>query len=200
MRFEQFRHIFSEQKLFDIQEVRLIFPEFDRRRLFEWQQKGYLQKIINGHYIFSGIDMDESFLMLIANRIYRHSYISLETALGHYSLIPDSVYQMRSCTTRKTISFETSVASFFYRSLAKKLFFGYVLQGSVLIASPEKALLDWLYFRHTFDKDDFYEMRFNINEYKTIVDEEKLETYLTLFQSAALRRRYKIFREALKNA
>jgi hypothetical protein len=138
--------------------------------------------------------------MRLANRIYQHSYISLETALGHYSLIPDSVYQMRSCTTRKTISFETSVVSFFYRSLSKKLFFGYVLQGSILIASPEKALLDWLYFRHTFDKDDFYEMRFNIDEYKNIVDEKKIETYLTLFQSVALRRRYRIFREALKNA
>ena len=42
---------------------------------------------------------------MVANKIYSPSYISLETALSYYGLIPESVYALTSVSTRKTISF-----------------------------------------------------------------------------------------------
>ncbi len=203
MIFEQFRKIFSDKQIVDLREIRVIFPQFDRRRLSEWQKKGYIQKVINGCYIFADIKIDELFLMRLANTIYPHSYISLETALGYYSLIPESVYQITSCSSRKTKIFDTQVASFSYRSISKKLFFGYLLKKSsenILIASPEKTVLDWLYFRRTFNEDDFYELRLNIDEYSNLISEKKIEKYLKVFQSDSLFQKYGTFKESIKNA
>lgn len=200
MRFEDFRKVFARKKIFDVQEVALVFPGFDRRRLSEWQQKGYIRKIINGYYFFPDADIDEDFIMRMANIIYPHSYISLETALSYYSIIPEAVYQVTSCSTRKTKTFNTSVASFSYHSVKSRLFFGYGLKKDVLIASPEKSLLDWLYFRHDFDLNDFTEMRFNTEILDQIIHNEKIKSYLKVIGSPALERRYEIFLEAVRNA
>ncbi len=40
MRFEDFRKVFAEKKIFDIHEASTVFPGFDRRRLSEWQTTG----------------------------------------------------------------------------------------------------------------------------------------------------------------
>lgn len=124
MRYEIFRHWFLPKKIINTREVCLVFPEFDRRRLFEWQRKGHIRKIINGYYVFSEIDIDEWLLMRLAKVMYAHSYISLETALRYYGLIPEAVYQITSCSTGKTKLFNTPVASFRYRSCSPKWFFG----------------------------------------------------------------------------
>ena len=203
MNFEKFRKIFSGKQIIGLREIMVVFPQFDRRRLSEWQKKGYIQKIINGYYIFTDIEIDELFLMRLANTIYPHSYISLETAFGYYSLIPESVYRITSCSSRKTKVFDTKVASFSYSSISTEYFFGYVLEKSsenILIASPEKAVLDWLYFRRGFDEDDFYELRLNIDEYSNLIDEKKIVKYLKTFQSNSLFRKYEIFKESIRNA
>lgn len=203
VQYEIFRKAFIGKKIIDARECELVFPEFDRERLSDWQSKGYIKKIINGFYIFSELDIDEFILMRMANVIYSHSYISLETALSYYGLIPESVYQITSCSTRKTKIFNTTLACFSFRSISPKYFFGYTVEKSgnnILIASPEKAVLDYLYFRTQFDKDDFYEWRLNIPEYKNLISEKKMENCLELFQSKALAQRYKLFQECLKNA
>lgn len=51
---------------------------------------------------------------LIANRIYQLSYLSLETALSFYSVIPEGVYALTSVSSRKTQTMHTPVASFIY--------------------------------------------------------------------------------------
>jgi hypothetical protein len=120
--------------------------------------------------------------------------------MSYHSLIPEAVYQITSCSTRKTKTFDTSVASFSYRSIKSRLFFGYGLENDVLIASPEKALLDWLYLRHDFDLNDFTEMRFITESLDQIIHNEKIKSYLKVIGSPALERRYIIFLEAVRNA
>lgn len=203
MQYEIFRKYFLSKQIIEVREVRLVFPKFDSRRLFEWQRKGYIQKIINGYYMFADIERDEFFLMRVANVIYAHSYVSLETALRYYGLIPEAVYQITSCSTRKTKIFNTQVASFSYRSFSPACFFGYVVENhdhGIFIATPEKAVLDYLYFRTQFDEDDFYEWRLNLAEYKNRISEETMEKYLHQFQSNALSQRYVLLREFLNNA
>ena len=203
MQYELFRTWFLPRKIIDAREVRLVFPKFDSRRLFEWQRKGYIRKIINGFYLFSELECDEFLLMRMANVMYAHSYISLETALGYYGLIPESVYQITSCSTRKTKSFNTPLASFRYRSVSPACFFGYGIEQrdhDIFMASPEKAVLDYLYFRTQFDEHDFYEWRLNITEYTERISENTMHHYLARFQNKALSQRYALLQECLSHA
>lgn len=73
----------------DFQEKMRVFPGFDKRRLVEWQEKGYIKKLRNKYYTFSNRGDDHNFLSFTANQLYRPSYISSETALARYGLIPD---------------------------------------------------------------------------------------------------------------
>ena len=87
---------------------------------------------------------------LLANKIYNPSYVSLDTALSHYDMIPETVYSITSVTTKATREFTTPWLVFDYQKIKKPAFTGYrpmEIDGStVFIAEPEKALVDFLYF------------------------------------------------------
>lgn len=86
----------------------------------------------------------------LANRLYLPSYISFEYALAYYHLIPEAVYEVTSATTRTSRRFEALGKVFTYRHLKASAFTGYrsekVVGRVVLIAEPEKAVVDSLYF------------------------------------------------------
>ena len=69
--------------------------------------------------------------------------------LSHYGLIPESIYAITSATSKTTRNFEALGNRFMYRKI-KNAFTGYkpiILEDeTVLIAEPEKALADYLYF------------------------------------------------------
>lgn len=87
----------------------------------------------------------------IGNIISTPSYISFETALSYYNLIPERVYLTMSATFRKnkTKMFKNSFGRFYYHDVNEKAFpYGVdiiELEGyQIRIASKEKALLDTL--------------------------------------------------------
>ncbi|MBM4461107.1 MAG: hypothetical protein FJ011_25675 [Chloroflexi bacterium] len=86
----------------------------------------------------------------IANRLYRPSYLSFEYALGTYNILPEMGYSVTSATTLPTRSFQIGERTFAYLTIKREAFTGYVpvKRGgrTVLIAEPEKALVDYLYF------------------------------------------------------
>ena len=82
----------------------------------------------------------------IANFLYQPSYISLETALSFYGILAQFVYSITSITTQKTQKFIVSDKEYTYSQIKKDFYWGYVKKDNFLIASPEKALLDALYF------------------------------------------------------
>lgn len=110
-------------------------------------KSGLFLKLRNKYYQLQ--DSNPS-LYFIANKLYQPSYISLEKALAHYSIIPETIYGITSITTGATQEFETPQAIFMYRKIKKEAFAGYGairLEGAVvLFAEPEKALADYLYF------------------------------------------------------
>jgi predicted transcriptional regulator of viral defense system len=61
----------------------------------------------------------------IANRLYAPSYVSFEYALAYHHLIPESVYEVTSATTRTTRRFEALGKSFTYRRSGLAAFTGY---------------------------------------------------------------------------
>lgn len=109
---------------------------------------GKLQRLRRGLYIFTGAIVDP---YLIANTIYAPSYISLETALSYYGLIPEVVYTITSITTKPTREFIFNDINYGYQTIKMAAFTGYVPLNKnntkVLIATPEKALADYYYFQ-----------------------------------------------------
>ncbi|MBL4675370.1 MAG: hypothetical protein JKY70_04070 [Mucilaginibacter sp.] len=54
---------------------------------------------------------------LLANHIYGPSYVSMDTALAYYGLIPERVYEIASMTSKHSKTFQTPVGTFSYTHL-----------------------------------------------------------------------------------
>jgi len=104
-------------------------------------------KVRNGLYVLRAGQPQEE---VISNRLYMPSYISFEYALNRYGIIPEIVYAVTSATTRITREFIVNNRSFTYSHIKKHAYRGYKTEKiggvTVLIAEPEKALADYLYF------------------------------------------------------
>jgi len=115
---------------------------------------------------------------VIANRIYGPSYVSFETALANYGLIPERVFLQMSAVTKRSRAFKTPIAEFQYYQVSEELFpLGVRVErtpdGNFQMANPTKALCDTLMrkrnLRITSPKTlkDFLEvdMRFDFDEF-----------------------------------
>ena len=186
---------FAAQGLFSTHELRKAFPDFDKRRLVEWQARGHLQRVINRWYHLTETAVDEVQLWFIANRIYQPAYLSLETALSYHGVIPESVHTFTSISPRKTQSFDTPLGTFRYRHLQPRLYFGYeVLRPAgtlpVLMADLEKTLLDYCYLNPQLrTASDFASLRLNTSLLRENLNLTKLTDYQTLFAYPRLNER-----------
>lgn len=85
---------------------------------------------------------------LIANHLWGPSYVSLETALSYWGLIPERVYEISSVTTKTSKKYKTPIGRFsYYHSPLPYYSFGIksvqlTPKQVALIASPEKAICD----------------------------------------------------------
>jgi len=204
MKYIDFLNKFKDSGIIDLSNIRTIFPDFNSRRLYEWQKSGKIKKVSNGYYIFADKKLLENDVNLIANKLYEPSYLSLEYALNYYSLIPEAVFVKTSISPKKTTKRETAVGNFSYRSVKENLFFGYTLKGEensrFKIAEPEKALLDFLYLRADIKNlADIESLRINKERYREIINEEKLNTYLKQFDSKTLNKKIEILKDYILN-
>lgn len=205
MNYIEFQKAFKPFTVFSLADIRQVDPAFHRRRLNEWQEKNYIHKVIKGRYVFTDGARDENALFEIANRIYSPSYVSFEMALAFHGLIPESVYGITSASTRKTSHFKTPVGSFIYRTIRPRLYFGFNLlkhrEKAFKMASPEKALLDLFYIKTELrDEASFEGLRMNREIFLKIMDPDKMNGYLNLYQQASLKRRVENFGEYMKHA
>ena len=204
MTYTDLREKLKDYFIFSIADIRKIEADFDRRRLNEWQDKGYIKKIRRGFYIFSDSALSEPALFLIANKLYSPSYISFEMAFSYYGLIPESVYGITSATTKKTVSFKSPIGEFIYRTVKPSLMFGYKLENfqnqNYKIAEIEKAVLDYLYINPQIQSDaDFFELRFNSQEFLAKADMQKFNQYLAAFKNKSLEKRAEGFLNFINN-
>lgn len=112
-----------------------------------YAKRGGLVKLRNALYALADQPLSD---FAVANRLYEPSYVSFETALAHHHLIPESVYAVTSATPRPTRTLEAMGKVFEYHRIKRETFTGYepvtLLGETVLLATPEKALVDYLYF------------------------------------------------------
>lgn len=202
MKYQQFHDEMNAFPVFSIREIEKHFPGFDSRRLVEWQEKGYIQKLRNRFYFFTDNTVNERYLFFAANELYSPSYVSLESALSWYGFIPEGVFQVTSCSSRKTQSFETPLGVFSYRHIKPALFLGYQLEEwgnhRFTIAEPEKTVIDYLYLHHEIaDPDDFESLRWNSTEMNNSLSMEKVDIYASHIGSKTLRKRLTLLKEFL---
>ncbi len=202
MNFLTFKKAFDSYLIFSIKDIEKIVPGFNKMNLVRWQKKELLKKIRNKWYHFSELNFSEEVLFFIANKIYHPSYVSLESALDYYGVIPEAVFTITSMTSRKTERFQNKQSTYSYKSIKKELFFGYRLQKeknfTFKIATLEKALLDKLYANTSIKNiEDIRALRFNkaiINEH---IDRDKLMEYAMFFKSKTLLKKVKLLKQFL---
>ncbi|MGM0738838.1 MAG: type IV toxin-antitoxin system AbiEi family antitoxin domain-containing protein [Bacteroidota bacterium] len=197
-----FKEALQAFPVFSVREIEKHFPGFDNRRLVEWQEKGYIQKLRNRYYRFMDHDVDEAYLFYCANAIYAPSYVSLESALSIHGFIPEGVLQITSCTTLKTNRFETPIGVLSYRNVKPALFFGYELRQwdghRYAVAGPEKTIIDYLYLHTEIEGPaDFESLRWNKGAISNRLSMEKLDAYLNHIDSHALHARIHHFKSFL---
>ncbi len=126
-------------------------PAGVRRQLSRWVAIGRVYQLRRGLYALAPpYRKSKPHPFLVANRMVRPSYVSLQAALAFYGLIPDVVPMVTAVTTGRPGHRETPLGAFAFRHLQTDLFFGYrgVDLGKnqqAFVATPEKALLDLVY-------------------------------------------------------
>jgi len=134
-----------------------------RLQLSRWVKGGRLIKLHKGLYTLA-----EPYRKIkpepfcIANSLRSASYVSLQSALAQYGLIPEFVPVVTSLTTGRPQTIETPMGRFDFRHIKKSFFWGYqnvelTAGQTAFIARPEKALLDLMYLTPGGDKEDFIE-------------------------------------------
>ncbi len=202
MKYHELKQKIENLIVFSPNDIDMIDPSFRLPTLYEWEKKGLVIKLRSNNYIFSDINLEGIDYYLIANKLYEPSYVSLESALSYYGIIPESVPKTTSITTNKTNSFDTPKGDFLYTSIKKELFFGYKIiehrNHGVMVASLEKTILDYLYQHHEMTElDDFTGVRWNKETIMDNLNQETIDKYLAVFDNKSLNKRYKILRNYL---
>ncbi len=171
----------------------LVFTPLDIRRIFgvskvaanfllhRYTQRKLLIRLKRGLYALYDADIPDFYL---ANKLYEPSYISLEFALSYHRVIPETVYEITSVTTKATRRFRALGKIFSYHRIKREAFTGYFISKqrglTFRISEPEKAFVDLLYLRTLAHKKPI--TRFN----KERINKAKALRYAKLFNNNKL--------------
>lgn len=122
-----------------------------QQKIHELLKSGIIIRVKKGLYAFGPkIRQKPISKESLANLIYGPSCISMEYALSYHQLIPERVEIITSVTPKKNKEFSTPIGLFTYKHLSiSKYPFGIEQrwldpQHPILIASPEKAICDYI--------------------------------------------------------
>jgi predicted transcriptional regulator of viral defense system len=111
------------------------------------EKRGLITRVADGVYL-NKLVRDHSATDFITV-LKPNSYVSLESALNHWGLSTQSPVTLTCVTTGKPREYRTPEFAITFRTISKKLFWGFVEKqtrySKYRIAEPEKALLDWIY-------------------------------------------------------
>jgi predicted transcriptional regulator of viral defense system len=132
-----------------------------RLQLSRWVKTGRLLQLRRGLYALSPTWRKvEPHPFLIANRLRRGSYVSLQSALAYHGVIPEHVPMVTSVGPGRPGTVRTPLGAFQFNHLAGTLLFGYsrveiASRQFAFVASPEKALLDLVHLTPGSDSSGF---------------------------------------------
>lgn len=153
MKYLEFRRRLNVN-VFTILDVKKFFPEESETllkiQLSRFRSRGLVIQMKRGLYCFDPGRIEE---LELAGKLYQPSYISLESALNYYGMIPDVPQAVESVSLTNTKNITNQFGTFHYMKIKQELFWGYQVrqnaqgEGSFLIADGQKALLDFFYIR-----------------------------------------------------
>lgn len=155
MEFERLLEIVGDEPVFETGLLLAgdVNPANVRRQLSRWVKAGRLFQLRRGLYVLAPpFQKVRPHTFLLANRLKPSSYVSLQSALAFYSLIPEAVPLTTSVTTARPARWQTALGSYLFRHITHELFFGYGRAEVspdqwAFVAWPEKALLDLVYLQ-----------------------------------------------------
>jgi predicted transcriptional regulator of viral defense system len=153
MEFERLIEIVGDEPVFETS--LLLAGDVDaadvQRQLSRWTKAGRLHQLRRRLYALAPpFQRVQPHPFLVANRMVQPSYVSLQSALASYGLIPEYVPVTTSVTTLRPGRWDTPLGSYGFRHIKRELFKDYRLlevgdKQQAFVASPEKALLDLIY-------------------------------------------------------
>lgn len=165
-----------------------------RVQLSQWKKRGLLTCLRKGLYVLNRTDrVGEPSRFFLASQIFFPSYISLESALSFYGIIPEFVPVTTSVTARKTCRFENEFGTFIFQHIKAAGYDGFgpveMAEGMpVFMAHPEKAVIDFLYLNaEKFNPEDLevYEGSFRFQNCRNL-SASKLKRYAAMFGNQKL--------------
>ena len=159
MEFERLLELVGEEPVFETSLLLAgkVNPEIVRLQLSRWTKSGRIYQLRRGLYTLAPpYQKVKPHPFLIANSLQRASYVSGQSALAFYGLIPDIVQVTLSVTAGRPEHLETPLGIFEFRHIKPQLLSGYrmtALHGlnspeqQALVARPEKGLLDLVYLQ-----------------------------------------------------
>lgn len=166
MKLKSFKYL-MQKGVFSWEEAKIMAfgttPAVLKLELHKWTKSGDIISIRRGIYAFSD---SKPLIQEISVALCQPCYISTDSALNFYGLLPDVVFGTTLVTTKTTRKFNTPFGQFSYQKIKKETFFGF--DTKTLMAEREKAVVDYLYLnRNSFSADAGFwaELRWqNLNE------------------------------------
>ncbi len=175
--------------VFSFEDILSLYPDEKKhnlkRMIYLWSRKGWIYPLKRGLYELTYPKDYTIPDMYVANKLYSPSYVSLETALSNYSIIPEVSMAVTSITTKPTRTFKNKHGLFLYRTIKPEIFTGYYVEQhgsfSILIAEPEKALVDYVYFKtYRYKKFSFKDERLD-KDVISHLNKRKITRYAKLY-------------------
>lgn len=192
MNYYEFKKTYSGQGVFSLNSIERSSDNSLSSNLRRWKGEEKILRIRQGWYLFPDEAGKTDVRMAAAGIIYSPSYLSLEYVLAWFEIIPETVLALTSVSTLKTAVFDTPIGYYSYRHISPDLFFGYKpLQPRdglpCLMAFPEKALLDLLYFHPEYTSNrDMENLRLDRDAMREAFDWERFRAFLMRFDNRAL--------------
>jgi hypothetical protein len=137
-------------------------PAHVRRQISRWVKSERLLKLRRGVYALAGpyARSERPHPFAVANALRKASYVSLQSALAHYGMIPEHVPVTTSVTTGRPEELQTPLGRFTFRHVGVPLFFGFTdmqiaRAQRAVVATPEKVRELRLEFVPAFDMTRF---------------------------------------------
>lgn len=196
MKYAEFKNKIKEFPVFTTAMLRMLAGNTGnigalKVQLSHWKKKGLVVPLRKGLYLLNREDRKtEPSLFYLANQIFIPSYVSLESALAYYGLIPEFVGASTSVTARKTCAFRNEFGIFTYQHVKTAAYTGFVSvresgKPSFLAATPEKAVVDLIYLnlekcrpqdRHIFVKSYRFQNGESLHSKKLVMYAKKFGT------------------------